>query len=72
MNSTKKPPKRHILRGAIHAAGYNSASAFSKSIQYDNSGLNAVLNGWRYPSPELQRKLREGLGITQAQLIKLL
>jgi hypothetical protein len=67
-----RPNYRFKLKGAIHSARYKSLLEFAKAINSCESTVSMVVNGWRFPSPQIQRKMAEAMGITIRELRELL
>jgi transcriptional regulator with XRE-family HTH domain len=72
MEASLKPKYRFKLRGAIITSGYKNLSEFAESIGSSGATLSTIINGWRFPSPEFQRKIASALEISITELKKLL
>ena len=66
-----KPEYRYQLKSMIHAAGYKTATDFSKEIGVDLAIVSRVINGWTLPSPTTARKMAAALNITPREFARL-
>ena len=72
MEAVFRPDFRFALKARIIESGYRSAAQFARSIGITFQTLSPIINGWKIPSPGLQKRLAEGLGLTLAELKHLL
>ena len=69
---TATPLKRFKLKARVIESGYESFTGFAEEVGIHRVYLSQVLNGHAFPSPALQRKLAERLGLTIRELRELL
>ena len=69
---TATPTYRFRLKGLIHASGFRRVRDFAEATGLDEAQLSRVLNGWHLPPPTMQRAIAEGLGISLAELKRML
>jgi len=67
-----KPEYRFDLRSMMAKAEFRSGSEFGEAIGVSQSTMSSILNGWTYPSPNVQAKMARGLGLSLKDLGKLL
>ena len=65
---TASPPVRYRLKARIIGAGYPSYTDFANEINIHRVWLSKVLNGHEFPSPTLQRRMAEELGLSLKEL----
>ena len=69
---TSTPLKRGKLKGRVFESGYETLTVFAEEVGIHRVYLSQVLNGITFPSPALQRRLAEKLGLTLRELRELL
>jgi len=71
-DGTRTPQYRFKLKGMIHSKGFKWVNEFAKVTGEDNATISRIINGWEWPSPRVQTKLADALGITLRELQTLL
>jgi transcriptional regulator with XRE-family HTH domain len=69
---TALPTVRYRLKAKVIESGYHTFSEFADKLCVHRVYLSKVLNGHEFPSPTLQRRLAEKLGLTIRELMELL
>ena len=72
MQLAEKPKFRGKLKGKIYEAGFKTMIDFAHHIGTDPARISRVLNGWEFPSTNLQTRIAEGLNIRLDDLGKIL
>jgi transcriptional regulator with XRE-family HTH domain len=69
---TANPTIRHKLKAAVHIAGYPTYAELANSMGMHPTQLSRILNGREHPSPMIQRRLANELGLSLKELKDLL
>lgn len=69
---TATPCTRYNLKGEIFRAGYKTFQDFAADVDIHPVMLSKVVNGHLFPSPSLQRRMAQRLGLTLKELVTLL
>ena len=72
MTDTQLPRVRHALKGRVYAAGWKTLVDFAEEVGIHRVYLSKILGGHEFPSPNTQRKIAAGLGLTVKELLELL
>ena len=67
-----KPTPRLALMSEIRRAGYRWNKELCPIVKISEVRLSKILRGYEVPSPSVQRKLAEALGLTIRELVELL
>lgn len=67
-----QPKYRYLLKSEIHRRGYAKVAQFADKYGIHRSQLSQILTGTLYPGPTNYQRLCDGLGISDAELKKLL
>ncbi|UCF01631.1 MAG: helix-turn-helix transcriptional regulator [Deltaproteobacteria bacterium] len=70
--STAAPEPRLRLRARVYTAGYRTMTTLASEMGVHLTALSRVLNGHDWPSPRMQRRLADKLGLTLRELRELL
>jgi hypothetical protein len=66
------PAYRYKLKARVHEAGFETVKQFCESIGATEPEISNIIRGWTVPGRRLQQRLAQGLGITLAELRRLL
>ena len=66
--STAAPPVRFRLKAKVFEAGFFTFREFAHKLEVHPTYLSRVMNGWDWPSPTLQKKLADELGMSVKDL----
>ena len=69
---TKPPMVRFKLKAKVIESGYPTFLEFAEKIGIHRVYLSKILNGHEWPSPNIQGKLAEQLGLSIRQLREML
>lgn len=66
------PTVRYRLKARIFECGFKTFIEFSRRVEVHPTYLSRILNGWDFPSPTLQKRMAEELGLTFKEMRELL
>ncbi len=70
--ATGVPVTRYQLKARVIETGHDTFTKFAESVRISPVYLSQILNGYSFPSPALQSRMAEKLGLTLRELRELL